>query len=482
MKLEKLGINTREEIEKNLQIVAAAGYLSRANGTVTEVYESRQDYEANLKLARAVVGYGHTSIAEHDYLVFALEDVSPIVEQTIIGYRLTSFTIKSRRNVDFRNVGFYVPTFKDQNGNVLPNNEIIQEEYKEYMQSLFNKYGDLVDEGLPIEECRYILPYSFNSNIIMGCDCNELLRVTSDLLYGKLSHIDELKELGEKFKQMILEYAPYAEEKLSKEAYKEYYKDQFEYLDAYVESDLIQNVELIPGVNMIKYTENADMEVLYSILMNRYQVSHNKAVEMLAFMETVMPDVKEQMMHSLFNSKNNRELEQVIFSFEFSISLAVLTHITRHRMHSLLVPDFVPMWNLENYVIPDSFKSKDDENYYRGIFAFNKIMVDKFREYGVRDEDLVYFYLSGNACNASTTMNARTLMWISRMRTCNKAQTEIRGIVKQMVEYASSVAPLIGTGLGPYCKVNGVCPEGKDSCKVRGPVRLRKPQKPQEGK
>ena len=41
---------------------------------------------------------------------FALNDVTPIVEQTIIGYRLTSFTIKSRREVDFRTVGFYTPT------------------------------------------------------------------------------------------------------------------------------------------------------------------------------------------------------------------------------------------------------------------------------------------------------------------------------------------------------------------------------------
>ena len=165
MKLVMLGNDTKEEIEKRLQIVSAAGNLSRADGTVTQVFESRNDYESNLKLARAVVGYGHKSIAEHDYLVFAIEDVTPIVEQTIIGYRLTSFTIKSRRNVDFRNVGFYVPEFKDKDGNVLENNEELQQKYSAYMQSLFDKYGDLVDESIPVEDCRYILPYSYNSNI-----------------------------------------------------------------------------------------------------------------------------------------------------------------------------------------------------------------------------------------------------------------------------------------------------------------------------
>lgn len=71
------------------------------------------------------------------------------------------------------------------------------------MKSLFTKYGELVDEGLPIEDCRYILPYSYHSNIIMGWDANELFRITSDLLYGKMAKIDEAKELGAKLANMM---------------------------------------------------------------------------------------------------------------------------------------------------------------------------------------------------------------------------------------------------------------------------------------
>ena len=469
MKLVMLGNDTKEEIEKRLQIVSAAGNLSRADGTVTQVFESRNDYESNLKLARAVVGYGHKSIAEHDYLVFAIEDVTPIVEQTIIGYRLTSFTIKSRRNVDFRNVGFYVPEFKDKDGNVLENNEELQQKYSTYMQTLFDKYGDLVDDAIPVEDCRYILPYSYHSNIIMGCDCNELLRMTSDLLYGKLSNIDELRDLGEKFKAMILEKAPYLSRALDKEEGKEYYNDQFSYLDDYVAQTEMVDGKLLDKVHMTNYNNNGDWVVLCNIIMNRYQVSREKAEEILHELGHYESGIKRKMMQSLIHSKNQRELEQVSFSFEIPISLAVLTHITRHRMHSLLVPDFVPMWNMENYVTPETV-AKDHEEEYHEIFANNALMVDYFKEQGVRDEDLIYFYLSGNACNIYTTMNARTLEWISRMRCCNKAQWEIRGLVNQMVSEASRVAPLIGEGLGPYCKVEGFCPEGKDSCKARGVV------------
>ncbi len=476
MKVVMLGNDTKEEIEKRLQIVASAGNLSRADGTVTQVIENNNDYEKNLKLARAVVGYGHKSIAEHDYLVFALEDVTPIVEQTIIGYRLTSFTIKSRRNVDFRNVGFYVPDFHGEDGKVLKSNKKLQKQYTAYMQSLFDKYGELVDEEIPVEDCRYILPYSYYSNIIMGCDANELMRMTADMLHGKISNIPEIKELGQKLEAMIKEYAPYLVRALDGEKDKDYYEDKFEFVDSMVSKTDIDTGRLLDKVHMTDYTKNADWKVLCSIIAARYQVSMEDASEIMHQLSYQESGIKRKLMQALIHSKSQRELEQVLFSFEAPISLAVLTHITRHRMHSLLVPDFVPLWDMGNYVTPKTV-AKNHKSDYDEIFSNNELMVEDFKKQGVRDEDLVYFYLSGNACNIYTTMNGRTLEWISRMRCCNKAQWEIRAIANSMVEQASKVAPLIGEGLGPYCKVMGYCPEGKDSCVNRGVVVLSKKPK-----
>ena len=147
MKIELLGGYTKEELESRVRRIASAGKLSRFPGNVFEVVQSCNDTEKNIKLIKRIIGMGHKSIIEHDYLVFALCDVTPIVEQTIIGYRLTSFTIKSRREVDFRNVGFYIPEFRDKNGNVHKNNDILKEKYSKHMKYLFNTYGDIVDHG-----------------------------------------------------------------------------------------------------------------------------------------------------------------------------------------------------------------------------------------------------------------------------------------------------------------------------------------------
>lgn len=475
MKVVMLGNNTKKEIEKRLQIVASAGNLSRADGTVTQVIESHNDYETNLKLARAIVGYGHKSISEHDYLVFALEDITPIIEQIIIGYRLTSFTVKSRRNVDFRSVGFYVPDFKDKDGNILKNNRKLQKEYKKYMQSLFDKYGDLVDEEIPVEDCRYILPYSYHSNLIMGCDANELLNMTSDMLYGKISNITEVHELGLKLADMIRKYVPYLGRALDNEKDKKYYNDNLQFLDGLVDQvDAPQQVSLVDGVELINYTDNADWIILVSTLMARYQYTYEQAENVLRELAKVQPTINRDLMQGIINNKQQRELEQVSFSFQIPISLAVLTHITRHRMHSLLVPEFTS-FNLGNYITPETV-AKDHKTEYDQIFADNELTRDYFASQGVRDEDLIYFLLSGNACNITTTMNGRTLEWISRMRCCNKAQWEIRNIANQMVEEVSvpGIAPLLGEGLGPTCKVFGYCNEGKDSCKNRGVVIKKK--------
>lgn len=469
MNVVYLGSTSKENLDNNIKIVASAGMLSRSKGTVMDVINSRDDYEKNIKTSKIIAGgYGHASISEHQYLVFALENVTPIVEQTLINHRLTSFTIKSRRNVDFRNVGFYVPNFKYKDGSILPNNQELQNKYSNYMQSLFSKYGNLVDKELPVEDCRYILPYCYHSNIIMGCDANELLKIVSRLKYGVESKISELKELGDKFEEIMTTVTPYFLDKIKMQETDIKYQDNLSFLDSKINNDNT----LLSGVNLTDYSKDADMKVGLAILKKRYQLSDAKSSKVLEELLRDDPNILDNMITHLFKNDYAREAEQVNYNFEMPISLAALTHITRHRMHSLMVPNFAPLWNLDNYIIPDSI-ALDNLNWYKNIFEENKKMVSEFKQYGIRDEDLIYFYLSGNALNIFTNMNARTLIWISRMRCCNKAQWEIRDLINSCVEKVREVSPLIGQCLGSTCYVEGYCPEGNDSCK-RGPVIIKK--------
>ena len=137
MNVKLLTGTAKSRVDERVKIVAAAGKLSRFPGKVTEVYRSCVDSEKNKKFINRVIGMGHESITDHDYLVFAIEDVSPIIEQILIEERIASFTIKSRREVDFSNAGYYIPDFRDKDYNISSKNRELKKLYNEHMKQLF---------------------------------------------------------------------------------------------------------------------------------------------------------------------------------------------------------------------------------------------------------------------------------------------------------------------------------------------------------
>ena len=458
MKIELIGGCTKEQLETRIQYVAGAGKLSRFPGNVTEVLESCNDYESNLKLIKRIIKMGHKSIIEHDYLVFALCDVTPIVEQTLIGYRLTSFTVKSRREVDFRTAGFYVPEFRNEKSEIHEKNEELKEEYKNHMKMLFNTYGHMVDKGINVEDARFVLPYSYHSNFIMGVDARELESMIIALRNSKTSKIPDLKEVGDTLYKIVKEKVPYLIPNLKKQEID--LSTGFEYLESMEERP---NIKIAENTNMISFTPNADDVVLESSIMYHYQCSKEKAKTILEDMIKKDVQAREKMMSEIMHKTERRELEQVSFSFQIPISLSILTHITRHRMHALLVPEFLPIWDMNNYITPETIKVKVNDIYQEAVKK-NIEIKEKFESLGVYEGDLVYFYLGNQMLNVITTMTARNLQWICRLRCCNKAQWQIRNAAKEMAKQVKEVSPLIGKWLGSTCLTDRYCGEGRECC------------------
>lgn len=462
MKIELLGGYTKDELESRIKNVASAGKLSRFPGNVFEVAETCDDYEKNIKLIKRIIGMGHKSIIEHDYIVMALCDISPIVEQTIIGNRLTSFTVKSRREVDFRNVNFYIPEFRDKNMNIHRNNKELKEKYITHMKYLFNTYGDIVDHGINVEDARFILPYCFNSNLIMGLDAREFEKLTVSLVSGSLSKISELKELGNHFLDIIQNYIPYLYDSTKNEIEKTSDNSNFEYLESISSRP---EISIIDKPLLISHTPDPDNVILNSSVMYYYQCSKEKAINIISDAENKDTNFKANLMNIILHKEERRELEQVQFTFQIPISLSILTHLTRHRMHSLLIPEFTPMWDLNNHVTPATIlANKECLDLFDTAYTKNIQMFEEFKKQDILEQDLIYFYLGAQMLNVITTLNARTAQWICRLRCCNKAQWQIRNIAKEIAKQIKEVSPLLGKGLGATCTTDLICNEGKESC------------------
>lgn len=458
MRVKLLMVTNKKRIEERTQIVATAGKLSRFPGTVTDVLKSSKEYDKNKKFIERVIKMGHESITDHDYLVFSIENVSPMIEQTIIQERFSSFTIKSRREVNFAKVGFVTPNFRDKNYNVLSNNLELQKKYKKHMKYLFKSYQEFVDLGVKVEDARFILPYSFYSNIIMGVDAHVFKNWIIRLTKGKESNISELKELGERFYKIMEEYVPYLKESIDNYEMNNY--DGVEkLLDKYVTN---KKYQIIDKVKLLSYTPNADNVIMLSALMRVYGFSYEEAKTEFEKIKD-NKDLMREVMKESIKTVDKRELKQVNFGFQFPISFAVLTHFTRHRTHPILVPDFVPIRDLTKYMIPPSIESIAKDKFV-GVFDRNVKVYNEFKKMGICDEDLVYFHLAGNLLNITTNFDGGTFAHIMRLRICTKAQWETRALAYQMRDLVREVAPIYGSVLGSDCEIFRICKEGKESC------------------
>lgn len=454
------------EIARRSEIVSSAGRLSRAAGTVLDIVglSESKTLEQNINFANRVIGMGHDSISDHDYCVFAIKDVSPIVEQTIIEERFASFTIKSRREADFSQVGFYVPDFHDENGNILPNNEKLKEEYKEHMQMLFQTYITLKDMNIPIEDARFILPYCYHSNILMGMDAHSVKKLIVKLTKTKYRNITELREFGEKLYEIVQEQMPYIVPEIDKVKIEEIDSSE-EYINQTVPKELHRVEDKTKLLS--SSSKNIDDTILISAIMRRYHYDRNHAEKVYQEACKQNPNFKKELMKKIAFESDGLELTQVNFQFETALSLAILTHLTRHRTHDIITPDFVPNLDITNYKTPPKIASKQEAlEIYNDVYALNKTVYDHFKENGVREEDLVYFTLAGTLTNVLTNMDGKTLKHILGLRECTKAQWETRQMANAMHQ---GVKELPGTEafetiLGPTCVTQGICNEGKECC------------------
>lgn len=465
---EKLLEEIRQiEIARKSEIVSSAGRLSRAVGTILDIVglSESKTFEQNVAFANRVIGMGHDSISDHDYCVFALKDVSPLVEQTIIEERFSSFTIKSRREVNFSQVGYVVPDFHDENGNLLPNNEQLKEEYKQHIQMLFDSYESLTEKGIPIEDARFVLPYCYHSNIIMGMDAHSLKDLIIRLTKTKDANITELRELGEKLYDIAKEYVPYIIPEIDKVQPK--ISDPVEdYLEGIIPD---KKYEVLDKTKLLNHSlQDIDDSILISALMRRYQYSEEKARKIYSEACKANSNFKKELMKKIAFESDGNELTQVAFQFQIPLSLAILTHLTRHRTQHILPPDFVPNLDLNQYKTPPTIAKKEDTNeMFHNIFALNKDMYDHFKnDYGVREEDLVYFTLSGNTVNTITNMDGKTLQHILSLRECSKSQWETQQMANGLHDEIRTLedAEVFESVLGPSCVTQGICNEGKECC------------------
>ncbi len=158
-------------------------------------------------------------------------------------------------------------------------------------------------------------------------------------------------------------------------------------------------------------------------------------------------------------------LEHAVFTFKVEgISRACLAQLTRHRLASFDVQSqrYVKLDNPE-LVIPESILMMDPLNTSLAEEAIQCMrnsmdIYKKLLDAGVPAEDARYVTPQSVPTELVMTMNARELLHFFSLRTCNRAQWEIRKLADEMLKICRKVSPQIFGNVGPGC-ITGRCPE-----------------------
>ena len=421
------------------RIVSCAGRISSTEGTACALYErSAGQEEKNARLIGKILASGHSSVTEHAVLNLAFEDVSVFAEQFIIEFRLASFTVKSRRYVDFSAAGVYEPAFEGCAAGA-------REVFRRAVERLFALYARLEAAGVPKEDARFVLPYCFHSNFYCTLNARELMHMLNELAYGRGAAYPELRALGEELFAQCEERFPYLVRR-ERERYAAKLPD--------IPAARAQMPADAPLAEVLGGPEQPERDICRAAaLMRGYQPAE------------LDEGRQREFLRALLNAPRARELEQAAFTLRFgSLSLAALTHLTRHRMQSLCPPELAGCCSYERYVLPQSVLDAHLESEYRAAFALAGEAAEELRALGMSRADSVYLLLAGQTVSAVTTMNARELAVFMRLRCCERAQWEIRRCAEAALEALRERWPLLFSLYGPTCYMTGRCPEGAMSC------------------
>lgn len=410
-----------------LRVAASAARISTQQGTAMEMFEASLGDGRDLKLIGKVLSSGHKSVIEHQTFSVAFNDVSVFVEQFVIESRLASFTVKSRRYVDFAGAGFVAPDGLNEAQRAL---------YDETMGARFADYERLMALGVPKEDARFLLPYCLRSNFYMTLNARELIGLVCAMLYGRGKGFPEIEALGAQLKAQFDALYP-----------------------GVIDSEAARYPKCTPMALPEDIRTGSD-RAGDAELLNAFDGATGFLKQVCAFTGRQGMDIP-----ALLTDARPRELELVGYTFRVKrVSLACVTHFTRHRMVSLLVPPVVRALADGDYVLPETVKAiPEAEAVYRRAFAAQAEAAAQARRLGLSMQDLSYFALSGHQTDLVLGMNLREVVHFMRLRTCNRAQWEIRGVAWKMLKLLWEKEPEIFENVGPSCAY-GPCPEGRMSC------------------
>ncbi len=395
---------------------------------------------------RWVVGYGHSSVAEHAVLHLAVENVSRLACDALEDNRLASYTEKSSRYQVIDAGSFFTPKELD----AVPS---LRGEYVAACRTLFDTYRQLLDgvltylrrtrpqrenernnayslrlRRLATDACRAILPAATLTNVGITANARTLEHAITKLMSSALAEErevgGELREQGRSITPTLVKYAdhnPYLSERRQ------------------VSLSNATSPELndTANVTLLDYDRDAERRLAAALLYRDGQPYADAIAKSDAMTQAQQLDIINAAVGSIGpHDAPPREFELVGYTFEFTFDYGALREFRRHRMQTYLSQ---PLTVANGCAIPPLIRDAGTE----GIFGEAATAAERaFHTLHEHSPALAQYVVThAHLQRVLSRLSLRECYHLFKLRASREAHESIRQPVIEAMRLAVAVQP-----------------------------------------
>lgn len=398
-----------------------------------------------------VVGFGHSSIAEHAVISLAVENVSNIATKVIEDSRLASFTEKSSRYQIFNKEKLYMPENvmnSELKGTYLDAVDSLMDAYSEMTQPMLDfvkqkyprpddqdeKLYNMISKARACDNLRYLLPTAALTNLGMTINTREL----EHLIKKILSHpLKEMQDIGKEIKEKAMEAVPTLIKFADKNKYISETKEQ---LKKIADWELGEGAGNNQAVTIVDYDANAVNKLVAAILYPYSNLSHEEIQKKVSHLSD---EKKEKIIDETLKRRDKfdaplRELEHVYYTFDILLDYGAFRDVQRHRM---CTQSNQPVTVVHGYDLPPEIREAGFEDRFKEVVeksveAYNEI-------YKIFPEEAQYVVPFCFRKRVLITWNLRELHHFISLRSGKKGHASYRRIAQECWRKLNEIQPLL---------------------------------------
>jgi len=407
-----------------------------------------------------VMGYGHSSVAEHAVVHLALENISILATKAVEDTRLASFTEKSTRYQKFDlNRCYRDEQLMQQHGPLVESTldqlfrtyALVHESVSELMKQKNPRVADEKESAyatkinaLACDVARYVLPVGTLTNVGVTINARSLEHCITKLLSHSLQ---EMREIGAEMKSTAQQELPtllkYAQENAFLKETDFLLCDYFSQLFSIPSRKFSWN----PSENKVTLEEFDHQgldKVLTALLYPHSYLSRKHVFEIVASSDK---DRKIGILEDLMKKRGPKDsvpraFEVIDYVFDILMDYGAYRDIQRHRMLTPL-PQLLTIWH--GYNTPHEIALIELEKEYVKVMeetakAVSMISLDF-------PEESQYLIPLAYRIRVLQKMNLREVFQFTELRSGKKGHSSYRKIAQQMADEVIKVHPEFGRHL-----------------------------------